>query len=196
MPEKTVPDRALVEALQKGDRDAFRELMSRHKGGITSYLYRRVADRYWAEDLAQEVFLRAFRKIGTFKSQARFSTWLYRIAHNLSIDFLKRRKLEPRLKNMGGGETEGAPPFEVEAFGNDPGEEAVRRELREKVLETVQGLAKKYRDVFVLCTLQGLSYEEAAEVLDLSVKTVSSRLCRARKRFKARVEPFLDRIHA
>lgn len=195
MTEKARSDESLVEAVKRGDRGAFGALMERHKAGIVSYLYRRLSDRDWAEDLAQEVFLRVYRKVGDFKSDARFSTWLYRIAHNLSIDFLKRKRLEPRL-GIGGGGSDSEPGMEVESPSPDPEQDAMRRELGAKVLEAVHGLGAKYRDVFVLCAMQGLDYEGAAQVLGLSVKTVSSRLCRARKKFKAKMTPWVDTVIA
>ncbi|MHC4777718.1 MAG: RNA polymerase sigma factor [Planctomycetota bacterium] len=189
-------DEALVEALRGGDRGAFRELMMRHKNGITSYLFRRVGDRDWAEDLAQEVFFRVFNKASTFKSEARFTTWLYRIAHNLSVDFMKRKRLEPRLGIVGTKPDSECGGFVAIDACLDPEEEAMRKEAATKVIEVVESLGAKYRDVFVLCAMQQLSYEEAAEVLGLSVKTVSSRLCRARKRFKGKIASVLDRIRA
>jgi RNA polymerase sigma-70 factor (ECF subfamily) len=75
----------------------------------------------------------------------------------------------------------------------DPRDEALRQELGARVTETIEALGEKYRDVFLLCALEGMTYEQAGEVLDLTAKTVSSRLCRARKKFKARIEPYLDR---
>ena len=194
MPEEPRSDETLVIAARNGDPESFSELMTRHKTGITSYLYRRIGDRTWAEDLGQEVFLRVYRKIGDFKADAKFTTWLYRIAHNLSVDFLKRRRLEPRLGVMGGAASESG-SLRIEAPGSTPEEAAVRQELTGKVIETIESLGNKYRDVFVLCALQGLSYEEAGEVLGLSVKTVSSRLCRARKQFKARMTPWMGAVN-
>jgi RNA polymerase sigma-70 factor (ECF subfamily) len=187
-------DESLVASLQGGDREAFTELMGRHKGGITSYLFRRVGDRDWAEDLAQEVFFRVYRKAVTFKSEARFTTWLYRIAHNLSVDFLKRKRLEPRLGIVGKQNDSQGGGFVATDPGADPEEEVMRREAAKQVFEAIEGLGSKYKDVFVLCALQGLRYEEAAEVLGLSVKTVSSRLCRARKKFRGRIASVTDGI--
>jgi RNA polymerase sigma-70 factor (ECF subfamily) len=193
-PEGRRSDESLVASLQGGDREAFAELMERHKTGITSYLFRRVGDRDWAEDLAQEVFFRVFQKATTFKSEARFTTWLYRIAHNLSVDFLKRKRLEPRLGIVGRQDDSQGGGFEATDPDADPKEEVMRRETARKVFEAIEQLGPKYKDVFVLCALQGVRYEEAAGILGLSVKTVSSRLCRARKKFRGKIASVADKI--
>ncbi|MCU0723240.1 MAG: sigma-70 family RNA polymerase sigma factor [Planctomycetes bacterium] len=197
MAEARLSDEALVASLQGGDEDAFRQLVGRYKSPVASYFFRRVRDRGWAEDLAQEVFLRVYQKIGGFKVESRFSTWLFRIAHNLSIDFLKRKHLEPRLGLDGGSSsTGGGGASAVPGPEADPGVELQRRELGARVVETIEALGSKYRDVFLLCAMEGMSYEDAGEVLGLTPKTVSSRLCRARKKFKARIQPYLERAGA
>lgn len=191
MDERT--DEVLLERFVDGDEAAFDELVLRYKREMVTYLERMVGDAGWAEDLAQDVFLKVYLKAGAFRARARFSTWLYRIAHNRAVDFLKRRKHEPRLVLHGARET-GADDREMpilDARGG-PQECSSRRELEGKILDVVNGMDEKYRTVFVLCAMQRLSYEEAAEVTDLPVKTVSSRLCRARKLFRAKVRPYLD----
>jgi RNA polymerase sigma-70 factor, ECF subfamily len=197
MPGPGQSDEILVAALQGGDEEAFRDLLRRYKGPVASYLYRRVRDRDWAEDLAQEVFLRVYQKIGGFKAEARFSTWLFRVAHNLSVDFMKRKRLEPRPVAMRQGSSDSgtAEPPSPETAG-DPRDQALREELGARVTETIEALGDKYRDVFLLCAMEGMTYEQAGEVLDLTPKTVSSRLCRARKKFKARIGPYVDRTGA
>jgi RNA polymerase sigma-70 factor (ECF subfamily) len=134
-----------------------------------------------------------FLKAGKFKAKSRFSTWLYRIAHNRAIDFLKRRRHEPKLVLNARARPEGDEgDYEIPSSADDPSEISQRRELETKVMEVIGEMEDKYRSVFVLCAMKKLSYEDASGITGLPVKTVSSRLCRARKFFRARVQPFLD----
>jgi RNA polymerase sigma-70 factor (ECF subfamily) len=185
-------DELLIDQFVRGDEDSFKELVERYKRDIVSYVFRLVGDAGWAEDLAQDVFLKVYLKARDFRAKARFSTWLYRIAHNRAVDFLKRKKHEPKLVLHGGPEGGGAEPIMPNRH-EGPHETSMRNELEAKLLGIVSDMDEKYRTVFVLCAMQRLSYEDAADVTGLSVKTVSSRLCRARKVFRAQAGPYLDR---
>ena len=187
------PDEVLIERFLRGEEAAFHQLVGRYKRDMVNYLYRMVGDVGWAEDLAQDVFLKVFLKARNFRARSKFSTWLYRIAHNRAIDFLKRRKHEPKLvlHRPSEGDREER-DFEIPSRGMSPDDETVRNELEARVMSVIDAMDEKYRTIFVLCAMKRLSYEEAAAVTGLSVKTVSSRLCRARKFFRAKARPFLD----
>ena len=187
------PDELLIDRFQRGEEDAFHEIVVRYKTELVSYLTRTVGDNGWAEDLAQDVFLKVFLNAGNFKARSRFSTWLYRIAHNRAVDFLKRKKHEPLLVLNAPRDSEQTDmPLGVLDRSQGPEQASLRNELEEKIMEIIDQMEEKYRTVFVLCAMQRLSYEEASEVTGLPVKTVSSRLCRARKFFRARAQPLLD----
>jgi RNA polymerase sigma-70 factor (ECF subfamily) len=186
-------DELLIDRFRRGDRSAFGEIVERYKKEMVNYLYRLVGDAGWAEDLAQDVFLKVYLKADHFRARSKFSTWLYRIAHNRGVDFLKRRRHEPKLVLTAGSEKTGeVRDFDVVDHRDSPDGETHRGEMEKRIMGIVEEMDDKYREVFVLCAMKRLSYEDAAEVLDCSVKTVSSRLCRARKFFRAKVQPFLD----
>ncbi|MCI0340410.1 MAG: sigma-70 family RNA polymerase sigma factor [Planctomycetales bacterium] len=194
--EEVPSDEALMASFQGGDRGAYRTLVDRHAGEILNYATRLVGDRGWAEDLTQDVFLRLWLKGSTFKAESKLSTWLYRVARNACLDFLKRRKHEPRLRDPAPGPASSSeyPALRLEAEDPAGGPERAleRAELRGRVEAAIAALPERFRAPFVLCVLQGLSYDEAGAVLGCSVKTVSSRLSRARTRFRKAVAPYLD----
>ncbi len=194
--EEVPSDEALMAAFQRGDRGAYRTLVDRHAGEILNYVGRLVGDRGWAEDLTQDVFLRLWLKGSTFKAESKLSTWLYRVARNACLDFLKRRKHEPRLRDPAPGPASSSeyPALRLETADPMGGPERAleRAEVKERVEAAIASLPERFRAPFVLCVLQGLSYEEAGAALGCSVKTVSSRLSRARTRFRKAVGPYLD----
>ncbi len=162
-------------AVRRGDLGAFEQLVEIHKDPLHAYLVRMVGDRAWAEDLSQETFLRVYRNRDEYVERTHFRAWLYRIARNLALDFLRREKFRRAVARSGELADRRRPP--------SPPEEMKARELETAVGEAILALPPKFRNVFVLCTLEGMSYEEVADVEGCPVKTVSSRLARARDRF-------------
>lgn len=182
MPER--PDAELIEAILDGSESCFEELMNRHSGRLFGLLSRFTRDRGEVEDLAQDVFVKVFRKLDTFQQGSAFYTWLYRIAVNTANDHFARRNrrklylVEDEVTLDRGADGVDDPDH---AGAAEPLlEEEVRRVTRE-VLET---LPEKYRTILVLREFEELSYTEMAEVLECSIGTVESRLFRARARFK------------
>ena len=183
-------DETLMVRLMGGQDAAFEALHDRYAGRIHNFIGRFVGDRQWAEDLTQEVFLKLYRNPSAFDPRKRFLTWIFAVARNACIDFLRLKKL-PVLP-MSPGEDGERSVLEPEAGArHDPVERAASTELDERVQQVVNTLSPKLREVFVLCAVQGLSYEDAAEIIGCPVKTVSSRLSRARERFYLRFERFL-----
>ncbi len=180
---------------QDGDRLAYRLLVERYSREITAFTARLLGDRIWAEDLTQDVFLKLYQKGHTFRAESKLSTWLYRVARNACYDFLKRRKHEPRLLPTGGqesatGRTATLP--EPDSGQPGPARRLEQAEVKERVMEALETLPKRFRDPFVLVVLQGMSYDTAAEIVGCSVKTLSSRLSRARARFRDAMAPYLS----
>jgi RNA polymerase sigma-70 factor (ECF subfamily) len=190
-------DETLVRAAQRGDRQAFRELVRRYQGPLLNFTYRFVADRARAEDLVQETFLRVYRNIHRYKTVARFSTWIYTIAGNLAkneIRNTKRRKtvsIEGLSHDLYGDEM----VLELPDPTQDPVDDVERRQLSLIIEEAVRKLPARYRTVFMMRDVTGLSYEEIARSLKVPVGTVKSRVNRARQRFKTLVEPHLDDLY-
>lgn len=188
-------DEALMELVKAGDEPAFQELMTRYKNRIIGFVQRTVNSRELAEDIAQEAFLRVFTKAYTFRSDGVFSTWLYRIATNLAINELRRRRrvrfvsLQRPVRTGSGDEIALDMPDEKE---RGPAVAAERNELQREIARAVAELPVKYRVAFVLRDIQGHSYQKIAEVADVPLGTIKSRVNRARIRFRQLMQPYVE----
>jgi len=171
----------LVSRILAGETALFEEVVRRHQDmvyGITSKFLGSGSD---AEDAAQEVFLRAYRNLQGFKRQSKLSTWLYRIAYNLCTDRMRARRLPGRQ----------AESFDEHAHADSrsaPEEVTLAAERQRSVQHAVDGLQQIYKEVVILHYYQGMSMEETAAVIGVPVKTVETRLYRARKALRARLD--------
>lgn len=171
-------DRELVARALQGEEAAYRALVERHKRGLFSLIVRLVGDREEAEDLAQEVFVRAFRNLKRFDPGYSFSSWLLKIGQNLSIDTLRARKPPAEPFHERGEE---GPPLQISDEVESPEKRAERLETREILGRAVAQLPPHYRAVIHLFHVQEKSYPEIAEILDLPMGTVKTHLYRARQ---------------
>ena len=159
--------------------------MADHADGLKTYASRMLDDSLLAEDVAQDSFLALYRHLSQVPQSA-FRPWLYRVCRNLCLDHLRRRKFKLRLfRDVERGDDQ--PHVPVDEFGERPDEIAQSRETHKAIEEAIQKLPTKFREAFLLCEMQGLSYEDAAGILGCPVKTVSTRLFRARQRFRTAV---------
>jgi len=187
------PEERLVEEARRGGREAFAELVRRHERRVFGVALRMAGNRPDADDLAQEVFLTAWKAVGSFRGGSTFSTWLYRIAVNTSLTFLKRRGRErnraPFDENL---------PVAGPGRGLPTGPEAASslNELSARTGQAVAALPAHFRATFALVVDQGLSHAEAAGVLGCSANTVSWRMHKARKLLQARLKPFLEEVRS
>src|ERR1041385_3142154 len=176
-------DHALLEGTLAGDEDAFAELVARYRNQITSYISRIVNDYDTAVDLAQETFLRVYRAAGRYQTTHAFSTYIYRIATNLAISELRKRKRR-RLVSLTGllssGEGEEVRDFDAPDERPLADAELVDAEQRRVVKRAILTLPDKYRAPLVLRDVEGKSYDEIAQILATSEGTVKSRINRAR----------------
>lgn len=177
-----------VMACRRGDTEAFSVLVSRHSKKMLNIAYRMLGDYDDACDVTQEAFLAAFRAIGSFKAEARFSTWLCRIVINYTKNRLKQRQSLSRhesasLDATADGQGDCATCLGA-TDGGHPGELLERRELEAQVQKCIRALAEDYREVLVMRDIQGFSYEEIQDVLRIPDGTVKSRLSRARVAMK------------
>ena len=172
-------DRDLIDAVLDGSEAAFGELVDRYKDRVFRLLGRYCRDSIECEDLAQEVFLKVFRKLHTFNHESQFFTWLYRITANAATDHLSRASSR-RLRLV---EDTGVFERAAEAY-ESPTAPLEQQELAQVTREIVASLPEKFRTILVLREFEGLSYTDIAAVLDIQLGTVESRLFRARQRFK------------
>ncbi|MHC4971749.1 MAG: RNA polymerase sigma factor [Planctomycetota bacterium] len=173
-------DRELVQRIRDGDAEALRAIVERYQDRIFSLIYGIVRDRHEVEDVAQEVFLKVYTRIQAFDERSKFYTWLYRVAANAAKDHVKKRSRRPAVALE---EDEVLP-----ATGDNPVQHAAAAETRRLVREAIAALPLRYREVLTLRELEGLSYNEIAAVLQISIGTVESRLHRARAKLKRRME--------
>jgi RNA polymerase sigma-70 factor (ECF subfamily) len=185
------PDGALVEAAASGSREAFDELVRRHQAAIVTLVRALTGGRGDAEDLAQEVFVRAWRGLRGFHGDSAFRTWLHRVAINVvRTSQTRRTRLLRIFVPLGGTRDEETPPPEV-ADADEPVDAALaRRQIVERALAT---LPDDLRVAVTLRDLQGLDYKEIAAALGVPIGTVESRIFRARQRLKPLLTPLLNR---
>jgi RNA polymerase sigma-70 factor (ECF subfamily) len=187
------PEDRLVEEARKGGREAFAELVRRHERRVYGVVQRMVGDRSDADDLAQEVFMTAWRSIGSFRSGSSFYTWLYRIAVNASLSFLRKKVREkgraPFDENMNVADRAPGGP-------SSPERSSSASEIRGRAEEALRALPGPFRASFVLVEGEGLSHREAARVLGCSENTVSWRMHKARKLLRARLKPWLEEVRS
>jgi RNA polymerase sigma-70 factor, ECF subfamily len=183
------PEASLVEDARRGGREAFAELVRRHERRVYAVAMRMAGNPADADDLAQEVFLTAWRAIGSFRSGSSFYTWLYRIAVNASLTFLKKKGRErsraPFDENL-------SVPAPGRPAASDPEGSSAASELAARIDEAVAALPVHFRASFALVVDQGLSHADAARVLGCSENTVSWRMHKARKLLQAKVKPYLE----
>jgi RNA polymerase sigma-70 factor (ECF subfamily) len=179
-------DEKLVEQAKKGDREAYSELVRRYRQRIYQTIYRFTQNHSDTDDLAQETFLQGFWGLRHFRQRSGFYTWIFRIAVNRTLNFLKKKK-----KEMGREEYKENLLDREQSPISSPESVFVNREFEERLTEAVDSLPWPYRSSFILVTFQGMSHGEAARILDCSEKTVSWRMHKARKMLRARLQPYL-----
>jgi len=191
--EDNTSDHALLEATRTGDDDAFAELVSRYRNQITSYIYRMTNDYDGAVDLAQETFVRVYRAADRYQRSYAFSTYIYRIATNLAISELRRRKRRKFVSLFSPFTDDNGDAVELDPPDLNPlqDESLIKDERRKAVARAITSLPDKYRAAIVLRDVEGLSYDRIAEVLKLSEGTVKSRINRARNLLKEKLSAYI-----
>lgn len=180
-------DRGAVAAVRAGDREAFRLLVEQHSRSLFKLAFRMTHNEHDAEEIVQETFLRAYRKIGDFEQRADFGTWLYRIAANCSYDLLGRRKhhLQTPLENEAGEE------LPLPAGNPGPERIALSGELRAKLGEAMSELTPLERSAFVLRHFEGQSIEEIGKTLGLKANATKNSIYRAVQKLRRALGPMM-----
>ncbi|MFC2436292.1 MAG: RNA polymerase sigma factor RpoE [Aggregatibacter sp.] len=185
-------DQALVERVQQGDKKAFNLLVSRYQNRVAGLLTRYVSPND-IPDVVQESFIKAYRSIGAFRGDSAFYTWLYRIAVNTAKNYLTAQGRRPPNEDILAEEAES---YDVGSNLRDvatPENEILSNELKKIVFDTIKGLQEDLRTAITLREIEGLSYEEIAEIMECPVGTVRSRIFRAREIIESKVKPLLQR---
>jgi len=187
-----LPDADVVTLAQEGRESAYRELIRRYERPVFSLIFRMVRDRETAEDLAQETFIKVLNHIERYRPEFKFSSWLFKIANNVSIDHLRKRQVDTISMD---GSPHAATASEVEATSFDVAgheesalEELESRELGSAIERAIARLRPEYRSCIMLRHVEGRSYEEIAATLDLPLGTVKTYIHRARHELRRALE--------
>lgn len=185
------PDSVLVSRCQAGDYDAYDELVTRYRGKIYAMIYNMIRNDADAWDLAQEAFIKAWKALPKFKADSEFYTWLYRIAHNTTYDFLRKKSNKVGKDEFDDGirrDMVDAPTTPREASA--PDEQAERTDLRRTLDAALEKLSPDHREVILMKEVEGLQYNEIAERIDVSIGTVMSRIFYARKKLQESLKEY------
>ena len=191
-------DARLMLAVQAEDPLAFEQLMQRNQARVAAFLRRFVGEQA-VEDLTQEVFMRVYRHRATYRHEARFTTWLYRVAHNVAFNALRSKNRRPEAlfssvqKHFVSGTT--ALGFEESVLGKTdatPTKQIAKVELQQIVRDAVEKLPPRQREATILSRFNGMSYSEIAAVMNMTPQAVKSLLCRARLNLKEILAPYVD----
>jgi RNA polymerase sigma-70 factor (ECF subfamily) len=189
-------DNQLVRRAAAGERNAFEEIVRRYKVKIHSYILRMAPNRQEAEDLTQEVFVRAYLALESLRHVSNVGTWLYRVASNICIDEYRKRDRTPGRVSLDDPPVrpDGGRAFELPGSEATPEQALLQEELKVKLASAIDRLPPKLRSVVLLFDIQSLSYEEIAEIERCPLGTVKSRLFNARAALRTMLAPYLDRV--
>lgn len=192
VPDAILSDHELIQATKDGDETAFAEIIARYRNPITNYLYRFLNDYEEAVDLAQETFIRVYFAIERYHSDYAFSTYVYRIATNLAISELRRRKRRSVLSLTGLFQSDREDAVEFQPPDKRPlaDQDLVDSERDSVIAKAIATLPPKYRVPLVLRDIEGRSYEEICQILELGLGTTKSRISRARALLKEKLKHY------
>jgi RNA polymerase sigma-70 factor (ECF subfamily) len=180
-------DLELVAEALDGSQKAFRTLTERHQKAVFHIIFKIVRDTETANDLAQESFMKAYSALGSYRSEFRFSTWLYKIAANCSIDYLRKKRICALSLDQGLDTSDGKVEIEVADNSYNPETDLVRKQQSFSIEEAIGSLPGKYREVIEYRHKDDKSYEEIADLLSIPVGTVKARIFRARELLKKKL---------
>lgn len=187
-------DNQLIEALQQGERQAVQQFIDTYKSRVYNTILGMVQSEEDAEELAQDVFLKALNTLNSFEGKAQISTWLYRIAINTSLDHIKKKQRKKRfafLVSINNDDEDNSAPHLPHFI--HPEWQLENKELGQNLFKAINQLAEKQKTALVLNKVEGLSYEQTAQVMDTTVSSVESLLFRARQNLKKILSNYIDK---
>lgn len=178
--KKELSDNELVVIMREKDSERYGEIIERYQGKLFTYLYRMIGSKEEAEDILQDVFIKAYKNINSFDAERKFSSWIYRIAHNEAVNYIKRKS----LKRFIPWENITAPKDKLRISSSEEGADSawMRKETGREVGEAISRLPFKYKQVLTLRYYSDKSYEEIGEILGKPVNTVGTLINRAKKK--------------
>ena len=191
-PGATTTDAQLVKRVQKGDKRAFDLLVLKYQHKVQAVISRFVKDHTEVLDVSQEAFIKAYRAIGNFRGESQFYTWLYRIAVNTAKNYLVTRNRRPPSEDVDISDAEYYSGSEYLKDNDTPEGEMYRSELEKAVFQAMTDLPEDLRTAVTLREMEGMSYEEIAEVMNCPVGTVRSRIFRAREAITDKIQPLMN----
>ena len=185
-------DQVLIDRLCSGDQSAFHDLVGRYKKKIYYLAYDITGDHHEAEDISQEVFMKVYRSLKTFRRDAKMSSWLHQITVNASIDSLRRKSVRHAKSGSELDNVETEENLVASGAHNlDPVRSTESIQIQNRISQALQKISPRERVVFVMCHYNGLKLKETAEILDVTLGTVKSLLFRAIKKLRKEISPFL-----
>ncbi|HEV3048698.1 MAG TPA: sigma-70 family RNA polymerase sigma factor [Longimicrobium sp.] len=192
MNDTSVSDHELVTRAQQGSEKAYRELLGRFQRPVFSIIYRMIRDREQAEDLAQETFVRVFNNIDRYDPRYKFSSWIFKIATNLTIDHIRRKELDTvsidGSRNAVTAEQIEATSITIASPDENPEELLEAKELGEEIESAISKLRPEYRAAILLRHVDGREYQEIAEILSLPLGTVKTYIHRGRNELREQLQ--------
>jgi RNA polymerase sigma-70 factor (ECF subfamily) len=186
-------DQQLVERAQRGDKQAFELLVGKYQRKLARLLSRFIRDATEVEDVTQEAFIKAYRALPTFRGDSAFYTWLYRIGINTAKNYLAAMgRRAPTTTEIDSEEAEGYEDGEQLRDLNTPENQLMSRQVAETVNQTLESLPEELRSAITLREIEGLSYDDIADIMNCPIGTVRSRIFRAREAIAAKLRPLLD----
>ncbi len=185
---RDLADGELIAGAIRGREDGFEEIVRRYQRPITGYVFRMLGDYEFSLDVTQEVFIKVYNSLERYSAEYKFSTWLYRIAHNAAIDHMRRNTINPQ--SIETENADGTYQLQIESPSPSPEQDRERSEWRTQINAVVKRLPAPYRELILLRHSQDLSYDEIADITGLPLGTVKNRLFRAREMMR---EIFLER---
>jgi RNA polymerase sigma factor (sigma-70 family) len=181
-------DKKLIASALTGSQDAYRELMERHRPAIYHIVFKFVREKEASADLVQETFMKAFASLETYRSEYKFSTWLYRIAANSAIDFLRKQRIRTLSLDSTTDSDENPGTMDVADYTYHPEKDLEDRERRMSIQEAIDSLPEKYRLVILYRHKDDRSYEDISRALNIPIGTVKARIFRARELLKKKLK--------
>ncbi|MCL2628326.1 MAG: RNA polymerase sigma factor [Oscillospiraceae bacterium] len=175
-------EKLIIQKVMSGDKNAFEDLVLANQKNVYNLALKMTKNEEDALDVSQEAFIKAYRQLKSFRGESKFSVWLYRLTYNMCIDFI-RKSSSAKIVSLDYEDTSGnLKPLEIPDLRNLPEDNAIRKETRKNIADSIKLLPQNHREILVMREVTGMSYEDISGTLGINTGTVKSRLARAREK--------------